>query len=69
MRDHGVGVVLPSFTGIADAVDRLSGQWDRYRAATLAVRNRAAFELPESWNGFWRVARRHLIANQREWKA
>ena len=29
VRDHGVGMVLPSFTGTADAVDRLSGQWDQ----------------------------------------
>ena len=46
VREHGVGLVLQSFAGVGDAVERLTRQLPRYRDATLAVRNRAAFELP-----------------------
>ena len=46
IHEHGVGLVLPGFAGIAGAVDDLIRDLDRYRAATLAVRNRAAFEVP-----------------------
>lgn len=46
VRERGVGLVLPSFADVAGAVEILIGQLHRYREATLAVRNRAAFELP-----------------------
>src|SRR5580658_3118544 len=45
---QGVGMVLPNFRGIAQAVDGLldPAAYARYRAATERQRNRAVFEIP-----------------------
>jgi 1,2-diacylglycerol 3-beta-galactosyltransferase len=44
-----VGIVLPSFRGIADAVDELlePSVYCQFRAATERIENRAVFEIPE----------------------
>ena len=49
IREQGVGLVLPDFRGIAAAVDRLldPGQYEKFRAATARLDNRAVFEIPE----------------------
>jgi UDP-N-acetylglucosamine:LPS N-acetylglucosamine transferase len=46
--EQGVGIVLPNFRGIAQAVDGLLDPpaYARYRAATERQRNRAVFEIP-----------------------
>lgn len=46
VREQGVGLVCSSFARVAQAVDELTGQLDRYQAATRKVQNRAMFELP-----------------------
>jgi len=49
VRERGVGMVLPNFRRIADAVDKLLEPiaYDRFRAATEKLENRAVFEIPE----------------------
>jgi 1,2-diacylglycerol 3-beta-galactosyltransferase len=49
IREQGVGLVLPDFRGIAGAVDQLlaPAEYERYRAATTRLHNRAVFEIPE----------------------
>jgi 1,2-diacylglycerol 3-beta-galactosyltransferase len=49
VREQGVGIVLPNFRGIAEAVDQLlePAAYAQFRAATAAVENRAVFEIPE----------------------
>ena len=49
VRDQGVGIVLPNFSGIAAAVDQLlePSAYARFRAATERQENRAVFEIPE----------------------
>jgi hypothetical protein len=46
---QGVGMVLPNFRGIAQAVDKLldADAYAAYRAATERRQNRAVFEIPE----------------------
>jgi UDP-N-acetylglucosamine:LPS N-acetylglucosamine transferase len=46
--EQGVGMVLPNFRGVAQAVDRLLDPpaYARYRAATERQQNRAVFEIP-----------------------
>jgi hypothetical protein len=51
VKEQGVGLVCRSFTQIDDAVEELTGQLDRYQAATHKVRNMAVFELPEILQG------------------
>ncbi len=46
VRERGLGLVLPSFRSIADAVPRLLADLPGYRARVAALRNRAVFELP-----------------------
>jgi 1,2-diacylglycerol 3-beta-galactosyltransferase len=48
VRQHGLGVVLRSFSRIADAVAQLTADLTRYRANTRRVCNRAVFEVPEA---------------------
>jgi 1,2-diacylglycerol 3-beta-galactosyltransferase len=47
--EKGVGIALPNFRGIAEAVDRLlePATYARYRAATETLDNRAVFEITE----------------------
>ena len=49
VREQGVGVVLPNFSGIAKAVDELlqPEAYARFRAATERLHNRAVFEIPD----------------------
>jgi 1,2-diacylglycerol 3-beta-galactosyltransferase len=49
IRDQGIGLVLPNFRGIADAVDRLldPARYEEFRQATARLQNRAVFEIPE----------------------
>ncbi|MGJ7546490.1 glycosyltransferase [Variovorax sp. LT1R16] len=46
VREHGVGLVLPSFAKIDTAVAQLVRELPRYHAATQRLDNRAVFELP-----------------------
>ncbi|MGO4392000.1 glycosyltransferase [Variovorax sp. M-6] len=46
VREQGVGLVCGSFAKVGPAVDELTGQLGRYRAATRRIQNRAMFELP-----------------------
>jgi 1,2-diacylglycerol 3-beta-galactosyltransferase len=47
--EQGVGLVLPNFRGIANAVRELlePANFARYRARAAAIENRAVFEIPE----------------------
>jgi len=49
IQENGVGLVLPNFRGIAGAVDALlePSAYERFRAATGRLSNRAVFEIPE----------------------
>jgi hypothetical protein len=49
VREQGVGIVLPNFDGIAEAVNELlaPAAYARFRAATEAQHNRAIFEIPD----------------------
>ena len=49
VRERGVGVVVPSFARVGEAVgEMLSGSnLEHYRAAASAIENRAVFEIPE----------------------
>ncbi len=48
VREQGVGLVLPNFRGIREAVDRLlePAAYRGFRAATERLENRAVFEIP-----------------------
>ena len=46
VREHGVGIVVPGFAKVREAVAALVAELPTYRAATLRMRNRAAFEVP-----------------------
>jgi len=48
VMEQGVGMVLPNFRGIAQAVEKLldGTNYARYRAATERLQNRAVFEIP-----------------------
>ncbi len=49
VRERGVGMVLPNFRHVADAVGKLlePNAYDRFRAATEKLENRAVFEIPD----------------------
>ena len=49
LREHGAGIVLPDFRRIARAVDELlePAAYDRFRAATRRMNNRAVYEIPD----------------------
>ncbi|MDM0105198.1 glycosyltransferase [Variovorax sp. J22R24] len=51
VREQGVGVVCASFAKVAEAVEELTSQMDRYRAATRGIRNEAIVELPRILRG------------------
>jgi 1,2-diacylglycerol 3-beta-galactosyltransferase len=48
VREKGIGIVVPNFRSIAEAVDRLlePAAYARYRAATERMENQAVFEIP-----------------------
>ncbi len=43
--ENGAGVVLPNFSGLKEAVQRLLGSLDDYRGAVSKIENRAVFEI------------------------
>jgi 1,2-diacylglycerol 3-beta-galactosyltransferase len=49
VREQAVGVVLPNFRQVGRAVDELlePAAYDRFRAATERLHNRAVFEIPD----------------------
>ncbi|HTS28597.1 MAG TPA: glycosyltransferase, partial [Bryobacteraceae bacterium] len=49
VREQGVGIVLPNFNRIAEAVDELlaPAAYSKFRDATELQKNRAVFEIPE----------------------
>jgi UDP-N-acetylglucosamine:LPS N-acetylglucosamine transferase len=49
VREQGLGIVLPNFRRIANAVDELlePAVYARFRAAAEKQRNRAVFEIPD----------------------
>lgn len=49
IRELGIGIVLRNFRGIGRAVEELlePAAYERYRAATARLENRAVFEIPE----------------------
>jgi 1,2-diacylglycerol 3-beta-galactosyltransferase len=49
LREHGAGIVLPSFRMIARAVDELlePAAYARFQAATRRMNNRAVYEIPD----------------------
>lgn len=49
IREQGIGIVLKNFKRIAKAVDELlePSAYERFRAATARLENRAVFEIPE----------------------
>ena len=51
VRERNAGIVLDSFRGIADAVDRMLGGLDDFRATVGKIQNRAVFEIPGILNG------------------
>jgi len=46
VKEHGVGLVCPSFARVDEAVGALVQRLDHYKTATRAMRNRAVLELP-----------------------
>jgi 1,2-diacylglycerol 3-beta-galactosyltransferase len=49
LRERGAGIVLPNFRMIARAVDELlePAAYERFRAATRRMNNRAVYEIPD----------------------
>jgi UDP-N-acetylglucosamine:LPS N-acetylglucosamine transferase len=49
IAEQGIGIVLPNFRGIRRAVDDLlePAAYERVRAATARMQNRAVFEIPD----------------------
>jgi len=49
IAEQGIGIVLPNFRGIRRAVDDLlePAAYERFRAATARMQNRAVFEIPD----------------------
>jgi 1,2-diacylglycerol 3-beta-galactosyltransferase len=45
VTEQGVGVVLPNFRGVREAVGRLLASLDEYRANVAKIENRAVFEI------------------------
>jgi UDP-N-acetylglucosamine:LPS N-acetylglucosamine transferase len=51
VRERGVGVVLPNFQGIRQAVGEMQSSLEEYRARVAKIENRAIFEIPEILKG------------------
>jgi UDP-N-acetylglucosamine:LPS N-acetylglucosamine transferase len=47
VRERGVGVVLPNFQGIRQAVGEMQASLEEYRARVAKIENRAVFEIPQ----------------------
>ncbi len=65
VRERGLGLVLPSFRPIAQAVDQLLADLPGYRARVAQLRNRAVFELPPLLESIVLQARAELNAAAR----
>ena len=57
VREHALGLVLPSFAHVARAVHTLEADLPRFQAAVARRCNRAAFEVPEVLAGILAQAR------------
>jgi hypothetical protein len=51
VREHGLGLVLPSFKGVRSAVQTLLADMDRFRDNVQRIDNRAVFEVPQILSG------------------
>ncbi|MCU0921401.1 MAG: galactosyldiacylglycerol synthase [Burkholderiaceae bacterium] len=58
VRDQGLGLVLASFAGLAEAVARLRAQLPQFVARVQRLDNRALFEVPQILAGILRDAQR-----------
>jgi len=47
ITEQQVGEVLPNFRHIREAVEKMLGSLDQYRAAVASIKNRAVFEIPD----------------------
>ena len=47
VRERGVGMVLPNFRGVREAVTEMLRSLDKYRARVADIENRAVFEIPD----------------------
>lgn len=47
VRERGVGMVLPNFRGVREAVAEMLGSLEEYRARVGEIENRAVFEIPD----------------------
>ena len=47
VRERGVGMVLPNFRGVHEAVEEMLGSLEKYRARVAGIENRAVFEIPD----------------------
>ena len=56
--ENGVGVVLKNFRGIREAVGKMIGSLEQYRAAVEKIENRAIFEIPDMLAGILKKSRR-----------
>jgi UDP-N-acetylglucosamine:LPS N-acetylglucosamine transferase len=61
VREHGFGLVLPSFRNIQLALPPLLAELATYRARVAAHRNRAVFELPGILASILDAAQRHSL--------
>jgi UDP-N-acetylglucosamine:LPS N-acetylglucosamine transferase len=52
--EKGAGLVLPNFRGIGEAVRKLLGNLDEYRANVSKIENRAVYEIPDILAGLLR---------------
>ncbi|MGH9557963.1 MAG: galactosyldiacylglycerol synthase, partial [Bryobacteraceae bacterium] len=57
IRERGVGIVLPNFLRIGEAVSMLLGSLEQYRASVERIENRAVFEIPEILESLLKDAR------------
>jgi len=56
--EQGVGLVLPSFAGLPEAVARLRAHWPEYAERVRRLDNRALFEVPQILAGILHDAQR-----------
>ena len=47
VRENNVGIVVPNFRGVREAVTEMLRDLEKYRASVGRVENRAVFEIPE----------------------
>ncbi len=59
IREHKLGLVLPSFGGLGAAVQQLTARLDEFAAGVRRIENRAVFEIPSI---LARILERHQAA-------